>query len=526
MKSRQGVLAIVLATSTMLSAVGLVATGGWLISSAALMPPILTLQVAIVSVRFFGIARGSARWGERVMSHEVALTGTTQARVRLWLAASVLGPRGIWRLRGSDALDRLTADTETLQDDVTRVRTPFIAAAVSAVLLVVIQYLNLPAAGVALAAAFVVAGVLSPLMTVRVDARIAHAALGARNELSTHISTVIAHADDLRLTGAAPAVLEAIARADAQRVQVESAASRWAGLTSSLNNGAAGLAVFSSLIAAVESYSRNALSGPMIAVIVLLPWASAEIMTTFSQAVTARSRVVVARERVHQLLSSAQRVSADRPTPTVSLSNPRTLTVDDLQVAWDDSDVVSGLSFEVACGEQVALVGPSGSGKSTVAAAMLRLVEHRGTIALEGVPIEHVVDYRTHVTAMLQTTHIFSTTVRENLRVANATATDEQMLNALEAAGLCDWLSTLSAGLDTGIGAGQRGMSGGEIQRLGLARVLLTSAEFVVLDEPTEHLDAETAQGVWHTINQSLSHRGVLMITHDAQVRAARRVVL
>lgn len=526
MRSRKAVFAILLAASTMLSAVGLVATGGWLISSAALMPPILTLQVAIVSVRFFGVARGSARWGERVMSHEVALTGTTQLRVKLWLAASALGPRGIWRLRGSDALDRLTADTETLQDEVTRVRTPFIAAALSAVLLVVVQYLNLPLAGLALAVAFAMAGVLSPVLTARVDAQIARDAMSSRNELSAHISAVVGHADDLRMTGSTSAVLESIARADAQRVAVESAAGRWAGLTSALNNGATGLAVFSALIAAVEAYSRNSLSGPLIAVVVLLPWASAEIMATFSQAMTARSRVVVARERVNQLLSDASQVSAHQLTPTVSLTSPHSLIVRDLHVAWDDSDVVSGLSFEVTRGEKVALVGPSGSGKSTVAAAILRLVEHRGDITLDGVPIEEVIDYRRHVTAMLQTTHIFSTTLRENLRVANASASDEQMLHALAAAGLSGWLATLSNGLDTGIGAGQRGMSGGEVQRLGLARVLLTTAEFVILDEPTEHLDAETARGVWQAIGQSLCDRGVLIISHDSQLSSARQIFL
>jgi len=520
MKSRLGVLAVLLAASTMLAAVGLVATGGWLISSAALMPPILVLQVAIVAVRFFGIARGAARWGERVVSHEVALTGTTRQRVALWNAAAVLGPRGIWRLRGSDALDRLTADSDALQDDVTRVRTPFIAAALSAALLVVLQFTNLAAAGVALALAFIVAGVVVPLATVRIERDIAQASVRARNSLSQHIDTVVNHSDDLRLLGMTDSYLALVDAADRERVSVESAASRWAGLSSLLTGIATGLALFSGLAAGIASYSRDQLDGPMIAVIALLPWASAEIMSTFAQATTARTRVEVSRQRIERVLADAQHRAANHPVPTVTLEAPRALRLRSVAVRWDDVDVVPDVSFDLERGRSLALVGPSGSGKSSIASAVLGLVEYRGSIALDGIEIGQVLDYSRHVTAMLQTTHVFATSVRENLKLASPRATDVQLMQALEDAGLMPWFETLIDGLDTRIGDGERGMSGGEIQRLGIARVLLTSAGFVVLDEPTEHLDSETAEAVWKTLRTTFSDRGLLVITHDERVAA------
>lgn len=520
MRSRLGVLAVLLATSTMLAAVGLVATGGWLISSAALMPPILVLQVAIVAVRFFGIARGAARWGERVVSHEVALTGTTRQRVTLWNAAAALGPRGIWRLRGSDALDRLTADSDALQDDITRVRTPFIAAACSAVLLIVLQFLNLPAAGIALAVAFGVAGVVVPLVTLRIEREIAQASVSARNALSQHIDTVVKHSDDLRLQGVTGTYLALVDAADRERVSVESAASRWAGLSSWLTGIATGLALFSGLAAAIASYSRDQLDGPMIAVIALLPWASAEIMSTFSQATTARTRVEVARHRIEKVLADAQHHTANHPVPTVTLEAPQALRLRSVAVRWDDSDVVRDVGFEVQRGCSLALVGPSGSGKSTIAAAVLGLVEYHGSIALDGTEIGQVLDYSRHVTAMLQTTHVFATSVRENLKLAAPQVNDEALMRALEDAGLMPWFETLIDGLDTRIGDGQRGMSGGEIQRLGIARVLLTSASFVILDEPTEHLDSETAEAVWKTLRTACADRGLLVITHDEGVAA------
>lgn len=524
--SRKMIFAIVLAASTMLSAVGLVATGGWLISSAALMPPILTLQVAIVAVRFFGIARGTARWAERVVSHDVALAGTTDARVKLWLAAAVLGPRGVWRLRGSDALDRLTADTDALQDDVTRVRTPFVAAAVSAVLLVLFQFLYLPVAGVMLAVAFVVAGVFVPLMTVRVETAIAREAVAARNEISTHVASVVAHADDLRLQGATESVLAELAAADARRVAIESRASRWAGVSSWLTGCVTGLALFTGLGTAIAAFEEGGFDGRLIAVIALLPWASAEITASFAQAVTARTRVVQARTRIEELLGDADAVTARAHAPSVQVTDPQVLSVRNLYVRWTDRDVVADKSFKVRRGEVVALVGPSGSGKSSIAAAVLRLVEHRGEISLDGVAIEDVIDYRKHVTALLQTTHVFTTTLRENLRVANPMASDDELVAALRRAGLREWFDGLSLGLDTPLGARVRSLSGGETQRLGIARVLLTSAEFVILDEPTEHLDAESAAAIWTTLQEALADRGILLITHDWYLHKSQVVLV
>jgi ABC-type transport system involved in cytochrome bd biosynthesis fused ATPase/permease subunit len=202
------------------------------------------------------------------------------------------------------------------------------------------------------------------------------------------------------------------------------------------------------------------------------------------------------------------------------MERPQTLRLRDVSVAWDDEPVVRHVSFELKPGERLALLGSSGSGKSTLAAATLRLIEHRGSITLDDVEISELSDFRHHVSALLQTTYVFGTTVRENLRIANPHATDTEVVAALTAAGLVDWFSHLEAGLDTVIGDGARGMSGGEIQRLGIARVLLTQSTFVILDEPTEHLDAPTAAAVWQTMKSALADRGVLLITHDQQLAA------
>jgi thiol reductant ABC exporter CydC subunit len=511
-----GFFAIVFASLTMLSAVGLVATGGWLISAAALMPPMMTLQVATVSVRFFGIARGFFRWSERVVSHESALQGTVENRVKLWNAAAVLGPRGIWRLRGSDALDRLTADTDLLQDSVVRVRTPFFAAVNSATLLVIVQTSFLQAAGLLLSGVFILSGFVLPRMTIVIEDKVARDSVNARNALSAEINTVIGHSDELRISGASARVLTSIAENEKRRVQIESKASAWVGLSGALNGIAAGAAVFISLVFSATAYLSGELQGSMIAVIVLLPWASAEIIATFGQVATAQSRVRVAQERIDELLNQAEAyVRQAKPACEKILASPSELSIQDLAVSWSDRKVVDGISFSLRRGQTIALTGPSGSGKSSIAAAILRLVEHEGVVTLDDTPVDHLTDFRVHVSALLQTTHVFSMSLRENLLIANGNASDVEIVTALSRAGLDAWFERLPRGLDTLIGQSGQPMSGGEVQRLGVARLLLSQAAFIVLDEPTEHLDEKTASEVWATIMHEFRDRGLLLITHD-----------
>jgi ABC-type transport system involved in cytochrome bd biosynthesis fused ATPase/permease subunit len=257
----------------------------------------------------------------------------------------------------------------------------------------------------------------------------------------------------------------------------------------------------------------------MIAVLALLPWASAEIIATFSQAATAKTRVDVARARVKHLLDSAEhKLARSKPTRESFIASPSELEVQNLRVAWDEKVVVNDVSFALRRGQKIALIGPSGSGKSSIAAAVLRLVEHGGSVSLDEVPVERLTDFRQHVVALMQSTHVFSASLRENLLIANGYASDADITLAIRKAGLTNWLESLPQGLDTQIGSSGQPMSGGEIQRLGIARLLVSQAAFIVLDEPTEHLDDATAAKVWQTILDSFADRGLLIITHDRAV--------
>lgn len=507
--------AVILTSATMLSAVGLVSTGGWLISSAALMPPILVLQVAIVGVRFFGIARGVFRWAERVVSHDVALAGTTQLRVQLWNAAANLGPFGVWRLRSSDALDRLTSDTDLLQDEITRVRVPNQAALLSATLLVLLEFLLLPIAGVIFALAFLVSGYFVPKLVSKIEKEIANKAIGIRNEINSDVYQSIQNAAQLRLLDLTGNLSKKLMKKEQKRIQIESKASFWTGITSLINGISSGVVVFISLTAAVVAFQQGGLSGQMIAVVTLLPWASAEIVATFSLAATAKSRTELARKRINSFLS------AENPTKifnTQTLNNPTTLTLNGVSLEWDKNPVISDLSFSVSRGEILCLLGPSGSGKSTIINAILRLIPYSGKIEIDDIPIQNITNFQKHVSAMLQTTYIFQTSLRENLKIANNAARDSELIEVLAKVGLGEWFHGLKEGLDTLLGDGNRPISGGETQRIGIARTILSGATFIILDEPTEHLDTETANDIWMLIRDIFRDKAVIVVSHDQKI--------
>jgi ABC-type transport system involved in cytochrome bd biosynthesis fused ATPase/permease subunit len=190
--------------------------------------------------------------------------------------------------------------------------------------------------------------------------------------------------------------------------------------------------------------------------------------------------------------------------------------------------VLDGVDLELRPGELLALVGPSGVGKSTVAALLLRLVEPTsGRITVGGRDLRDVdVDrWRAGLAWLPQRPHIFAGSVAQNIRIADPSASDDRLLAAVAAAGAA-FVHALQQGIDTRIGDGGRPLSAGETRRIGLARALLRDAPLLILDEPTAHLDRESAWSVAASVRQIARGKTTLLITHDeALARLADRAV-
>jgi ABC-type multidrug transport system fused ATPase/permease subunit len=165
----------------------------------------------------------------------------------------------------------------------------------------------------------------------------------------------------------------------------------------------------------------------------------------------------------------------------------------------------------------VAVVGPSGAGKSTLAGVLLRFLDYReGSVTLDGVELGDLQgdQCRTVVGLVSQDAHVFDSTLEENLRLARRQASDEQLYAALAAARLLEWTEQLPAGLSTEVGERGARMSGGQRQRLAIARALLAGFPLLILDEPGEHLDAPTADAIVADVLANSDETATLLITH------------
>jgi ATP-binding cassette, subfamily C, bacterial CydCD len=267
--------------------------------------------------------------------------------------------------------------------------------------------------------------------------------------------------------------------------------------------------------------AHSEVSGPMVALLVLLPMALHDVLATVPEAGAVAVRTRAARSRLAALDALVPAVT--EPDASVPLTPPYDVRLDHVDLGWtDDRAVVRDLDVQVAPGEALGVVGPSGSGKSTLAAALVRhLAPQRGAYLVSGVDARATgsAEVRRHVGLVDDDPYVFASSVRENLRLASPGADDSALVAALRSAGLADWYAALPAGLDTRLGDGATGVSGGERARIGIARALLADPEVLVLDEPTAHLDTATARAVADTVlaarTGTAGRRSLVWITHD-----------
>jgi ABC-type multidrug transport system fused ATPase/permease subunit len=180
--------------------------------------------------------------------------------------------------------------------------------------------------------------------------------------------------------------------------------------------------------------------------------------------------------------------------------------------------VLDGVDLTLEPGKKIALTGPSGAGKTTIASVLVRFRDlDGGRATLDGHDLRDYAqdDLRRLVALAGQDAHLFSTTIRENVRFARPEASDEEIARALAHAGAWEWVDSLPEGLDTYVGERGDQVSGGQRQRIALARAFLSGARLLILDEPIAHLDRRTAEVVMDDLFRAAGDAGLLVITHD-----------
>ncbi|MFI1729216.1 thiol reductant ABC exporter subunit CydD [Streptomyces acidicola] len=524
-------LALLLGSLALGSAVGLMATSGWLISRASQQPPVLYLMVAVTATRAFGIGRAVFRYTERLVSHDAVLRMLADTRVAVYRRLERLAPAGLRRTRRGDLLSRLVADVDALQDYWVRWLLPAGAAIVVSVASVGFTAWLLPEAGAVLALGLLVAGAGVPLVTGAVARRAERRLAPARGTLATRVADLLTGTAELTVAGALRTRTAEARRADAALTRIASRAAAATALGDGLTALVTGLTVAATALVGAQAVADGRLGGVVMAVVVLTPLAAFEAVMGLPLAVQFRQRVRKSAERVYEVVDAPDPVrEPEQPVRDPQSPFPLVLRGLTARHAEQDRDALAGIDLTLDQGRRIAVVGPSGSGKTTLAQVLLRFLDtHEGTYTLGGADAYALEGdaVRRLVGLCAQDAHLFDSSVRENLLLARKDATEAELRDALARVRLLDWVDGLPDGLDTLIGEHGARLSGGQRQRLALARALLADFPVLVLDEPSEHLDLATADALTADLLAATEGRTTLLITHRlAGLEAVNEVVV
>ncbi|MFE9404473.1 thiol reductant ABC exporter subunit CydD [Streptomyces sp. NPDC006530] len=511
-------LALLLGALALGSAVGLMATSGWLISRASQQPPVLYLMVAVTATRAFGIGRAVFRYAERLVSHDAVLRMLAELRVAVYRRLERIAPAGLRETRRGDLLSRLVADVDELQDYWLRWVLPVGVAVVVSVLSAGFTAWLLPEAGAVLAAGLLVAGVLVPFLSGALAQRAERQLAPARGALATRVADLLTGTGELTVAGALGRRVREVRDADTALTRIASRGAAATALGGGLSALTCGLTVAAAALVGVRAVAAGRLDGVLLAVVVLVPLAAFEAVTGLPLAVRARRRVRRSAERVYEVLDAPVPVR-EPETPLAAPASPFPLELRGLHArhAGQERDALHDFGLVLTPGRRVAVVGASGSGKTTLAQVLLRFLDARtGIYEIGGSDAGRLSgdDVRRLVGLCAQDAHLFDSSVRENLRLARTGATDDELRSALGRARLLDWVDGLPEGLDTLVGEHGARLSGGQRQRLALARALLADFPVLVLDEPAEHLDLATADALTADLLAATEGRTTVLITH------------
>ena len=512
-------LAVSLQVATVGAGVALMGTSAWLLSKAALHPSVAALSVAVVGVRAFGISRATLRYLERLVSHDVTLRLLARLRVAFYRALVPLAPARLADHRSGDLLGRAIEDVGALEGLYVRLLGPTLVAIVITVLL---GLALLPFGGGLAAAAvggLVVSGTAFPWLARWRGLAPGRRLTRLRGELSARLVDGVQGQAQLLAFGCEAEHASAVASVSAAAAEAQRRLAGASALGESLAGLGADVTAVSVLALAVPAVRSGALDGVQIAVVTLMALAAFEAVAALPRAWQGAGAMSESGHRLLELVDQPPAV----PEPAFPASDaamlPRILAVRDLRFAYPGESrlALDGVSLRLEPGRRVAVVGPSGSGKSTLVHLLLRFWDvPPGSFLLDGTdarewPSDRV---RAALAFAAQRAHLFTGTLRENLALASPCAGDSEILAVLDAVRLGELVGRLPEGLDTWIGEQGHRLSGGERQRLALARAFLKEAPFLLLDEPTAHLDALTEREVMRDIVRAGEGRATLLVTH------------
>ena len=508
--------AAMLAALTTISTVSLLATSGWLIARAAQMPAILDLSIAIVGVRTFALLRSVTRYSERLISHNATFQSLPSIRIAMYRKLEQLTPSGLAQFHRGDLMSRVVADVDDIQDLPLRVYLPIASSIISSVFCIGLVTWILPLAGALFGTCLVVAALCVPMISARTGAAHQQALAQSRSTLSESLLDFHEGLTDIAMLDAGEQVLRSIDEANDAVSRIDRSFATRTGIASAAIVILQGVALCATVWASVRSLDNTGINPVQIVVLGLIPLAAFESVTGLPNALLTLNRTRGAANRLVEILetpiSQTDTGSEDISSYGFELTN--------ISARWPGSHRLALSNIDCSIPETTSsfLIGQSGSGKSSLIAILTKLLEaESGTVNVGDKDISDIsgTHLRQHVIATGHDAHIFATSIAENLRLASSIeVTDAHVTSALEHVELSEWVASLPHGIHTVLGDNGTQMSGGQRQRLLLARLFIARSDVWIIDEPSEHLDSLLADVVLANIRAATKDRTLIVATH------------
>ncbi|MGG8024376.1 cysteine/glutathione ABC transporter ATP-binding protein/permease CydC [Klebsiella aerogenes] len=512
-------LGVVLAIVTLLASIGLLTLSGWFLSASAVVGVAgiysFNYMLPAAGVRGAAIIRTAGRYFERLVSHDATFRVLQHLRVATFSKLLPLSPAGLARFRQGELLNRIVADVDTLDHLYLRVISPLVGALV--VILVVTIGLSVLDVTLALTLGGIMLAtlLLLPPLFYRAGKPTGEQITQLRGQYRQQLTSWLQGQAELMLFNAS----------DRYRKQMEKTEQRWqeaqrrqaelTALSQALMLLIGGIAVIAMLWMASEGVGGNSQPGALIALFVFCALAAFEALAPVTGAFQHLGQVIASARRITQITEQQPEVTFSQQTPQSFSQVALTLNEVTFSYPQQSAPALKDISLQVAAGEHIAILGRTGCGKSTLLQLLTRAWDPaNGQIQLNGQPLSVLSEttLRQAMSVVPQRVHLFSATLRDNLLLAAPQVSDARLADILARVGLEKLLE--DSGLNSWLGEGGRQLSGGELRRLAIARALLHDAPLMLLDEPTEGLDATTESQILDLLSEVMRDKTVLMVTH------------
>lgn len=512
-------LGVVLAILTLLASIGLLTLSGWFLSASAVAGFAglysFNYMLPAAGVRGTAIARTAGRYFERLVSHDATFRVLQHLRIFTFSKLLPLSPAGLARFRQGDLLNRVVADVDTLDHLYLRVISPLVGAFVVIVVVTLgLCMLDVPIA-LTLGGIMLLTLLLLPPLFYRAGKATGEKLTRLRGDYRQQLTSWLQGQAELTIFGASRRYRARMESTELSWHEAQRRQSELTALSQALMLLIGGFAVIAMLWMAAGGVGGNTQPGALIALFVFCALAAFEALAPVTGAFQHLGQVIASAVRITQIVEQTPEVQFKEGHSVVPDSVAVQLTEVTFAYEGQTQNALDGINLTVQAGQHVAILGRTGCGKSTLLQLLTRAWDPRqGQILFNTTPLTDFNEQtlRKIVSVVPQRVHLFSATLRDNLLLASPTASDEALCAVLEKVGLHKLLE--DDGLNAWLGEGGRQLSGGELRRLAVARALLHDAPFMLLDEPTEGLDATTESQILDLLAQTMKNKTVLMVTH------------